>query len=83
MKDEDGVFEFYTPTATNPPMPSTTLWAGGGSYPLVLSTMAGDQHLYTAGKELTDPTAMATTFNFTGSTGTADWSDFKALPSTP
>ncbi|MDR0486688.1 MAG: hypothetical protein LBG91_00410, partial [Treponema sp.] len=25
MKDEDGVFEFYTPTATNPPMPSTTL----------------------------------------------------------
>jgi hypothetical protein len=80
VKGTGGVFEFYAPDFTIPtmPMPSNTLWAGGGSYPLVLSTMTGDQHLYTAGKGL--PAGMAEKFDFTGSTGSANWSDFTQIP---
>jgi len=76
------IFKFYVPDFTIPamPMPSKTPWAGDGSYPLVLSTIMGQQYLYTAGKELTDPTAFTTKFDFTGSNGTASWSDFKQMP---
>jgi len=76
-----GTFKFYVPDFTVPamPMPSKTPWEGDGSYPLVLSTLT-QQYLYTAGKELSDPTAYATTFDFTGSNGVASWSDFKQMP---
>jgi len=77
-----GTFKFYVPDLTIPaiPMPSKTPWTGDGSYPLVLSTALAQQYLYTAGKELTDQTAFTTKFDFTGSNGTASWSDFKQLP---
>jgi len=77
-----GTFNFYVPDFTIPtmPIPTKTPWEGDGSYPLVLSTITGQQYLYTAGKELTDQTAIATTFDFTGKNGTANWSDFKQLP---
>jgi len=79
-----GTFKFYKPDFTVPavPIPSKIPWEGDGSYPLVLST-ATQRYLYTAGKELSDPTALATKFDFTGSNGTASWSDFKQLPQLP
>lgn len=76
-----GTFKFYIPDFTIPaiPMPSQTPWEGDGSYPLVLSTITAQRYLYTAGKDFSDPTAFATTFDFTGRNGTANWSDFKQL----
>jgi hypothetical protein len=83
----NGVFHFYTPDFTIPamPIPSRTPWEGTGSHFLVLSTITGTQHLYTAGLELTtggvpNQEAYTKKFDFTNGTGTANISDFKQLP---
>jgi len=84
MKTTGGVFTFSVPNLANPamPIPSTTPWEGDGQYTLVLSTLGAQQYLYTGGKELSDTTInpLAVKYDFTGSSGTADWNDFKQLP---
>lgn len=68
-----GTFKFYEPNFAIPsmPMPSSVPWSEDGEFALVISTMAGQQYLYTSSAN--------NLFDFTGDTGNTDWADFTQL----